>query len=148
MRILVDTNILLRWSDAESPEHDICLRAVDHLFERQEGVYSCAQVLIEYWAVSTRPPAVNGLGFSIVEAAKRLSRFDETLQCLPEPADIAQRWRKIVMDYGVSGKQAHDARLVALMLSHGITQLLTLNTPDFARYPEITPLTPAEALAL
>lgn len=144
----MDTNILLRWSDADSPEHDICLRAVDHLLERQEGVYCCAQVLIEYWAVLTRPRDVNGLGFSVVEAARRLSRFDETLECLPEPPDIAQRWRKVVMEHGVSGKQAHDARLVALMLSHGISQLLTLNTSDFARYPEITPLTPAEVLSL
>ena len=89
MTFLVDTNILLRWSDIDSPEHDVCLRAVDRLLEQREDVCSCAQVLIEYWAVATRPRGANGLGFSIEETAGRLSRFDESLVCLPEPPDIA-----------------------------------------------------------
>jgi hypothetical protein len=32
--------------------------------------------------------------------------------------------------------------LVALMLAHGLTHLLTLNSADFARYAEITTVTP------
>ncbi len=38
------------------------------------------------------------------------------------------------MTYGVSGVQVHDARLVAAMISHGATHILTFNTADFARY--------------
>ncbi len=33
------------------------------------------------------------------------------------------------------------------MIAHGITHLLTLNPSDFARYPEITAVTPAEVLS-
>ena len=36
--------------------------------------------------------------------------------------------------------------LVALMQAHGISNILTLNVNDFARYQEITPVTPAEIL--
>jgi hypothetical protein len=36
----------------------------------------------------------------------------------------------------------HDVRLVALMLAHGVTHLLTLNGADFRRYSEITCLRP------
>jgi len=39
-----------------------------------------------------------------------------------------------------------DTRLVALMVAHGITHLLTLNPTDFARYSEITAVTPQEIL--
>jgi hypothetical protein len=47
----------------------------------------------------------------------------------------------------VSGKKAHDARLVAAMLAHGLSRLLTFNVSDFARYPGITVLEPAQVLA-
>jgi hypothetical protein len=42
-----------------------------------------------------------------------------------------------VAGYQVSGKNAHDARLVAAMLVHGIESILTFNTQDFFRYGEI-----------
>ncbi len=38
------------------------------------------------------------------------------------------------MTYGVSGVQVHDARLVATMLVHGVTHILTFNTSGFTRY--------------
>jgi predicted nucleic acid-binding protein len=44
----------------------------------------------------------------------------------------------------VVGKQAHDARLVAVTLVHGITHLLTFNTDDFKRYDEITVVNPKD----
>jgi predicted nucleic acid-binding protein len=38
------------------------------------------------------------------------------------------------VDYGVSGVQAYDARLVAAMIVHHVMHILTFNTADFARY--------------
>jgi predicted nucleic acid-binding protein len=55
---------------------------------------------------------------------------------------VRERWLDLCSRYGVSGRSAHDARLVALMLAHGLTHLLTLNSADFARYAEITAVTP------
>jgi predicted nucleic acid-binding protein len=42
----------------------------------------------------------------------------------------------------VSGKPAHDARLVAAMIKHGIVHLLTFNDGDFKRYTEIVAESP------
>ena len=42
------------------------------------------------------------------------------------------------------GKPTHDARLVALMLEHGVTHLLTFNSGDFNRYQEIGVIDPAD----
>ena len=38
------------------------------------------------------------------------------------------------MKYRVSGVQVHDARLVAAMIVHDVTHILTFNTQDFTRY--------------
>ena len=148
MRFLVDTNVLLRWADSGSPLHTVCLDSVRHLVKQEWDACICAQVLIEFWAVATRPLGNNGLGLSAVETERLIDDARIVFSCLPEPPDMADQWQDLALKCQVLGKQAHDARLVALMLSHGITQLLTLNTPDFVRYPEITPLTPAEVLAL
>lgn len=35
------------------------------------------------------------------------------------------------------GVQVHDARLVASMIAHAVTHILTSNVADFSRYPGI-----------
>ena len=39
---------------------------------------------------------------------------------------------RVVVDYDVKGKNAHDARLVAAMLRQDVSHLLTFNDQDFA----------------
>ncbi len=112
--------------------------------ENRQAPCICAQVLIEFRCVSTRPRDVNGLGISALEVSGRTADLRGIFTCLPEPPDMADRWESIVDKYSVIGKPCHDARLVALMLAHGITHLLTLNPSDFTRYSEITAVTPQE----
>jgi len=144
---LVDTNVLLRWSDRDSPRHRDCADAVDKLIDQGDEICTCAQVLIEYWVTATRPRDVNGFGLSIVQAAGQLSVVHGSFPCLVEPHEIADLWQQVVLTYKTMGKQAHDARLVALILAHGVTHLLTLNPGDFARYKDITSVTPREVLS-
>ena len=61
---------------------------------------------------------------------------------LPDFDAVYPEWRRLVIAHGVAGKKAHDARLVAAMLIHGIKHVLTFNAPDFARYPNIVVLDP------
>ena len=51
---------------------------------------------------------------------------------------VYDEWRRLVVAHSVSGIQVHDARLVAAMRVHRIKHILTLNTQDFGRYPDIT----------
>jgi len=145
---LIDTNVLLRFFDLTDPQNGEIVRALDAVTRASEETFVCAQVLIEYWAVATRPREANGLGLDIAEADQNLDEIEALFACLPEPPDMAERWRAVVTQHSVSGKQAHDARLAALMQAHGVVHLVTLNPQDFARYQDITPLTPAEALSL
>jgi predicted nucleic acid-binding protein len=76
--------------------------------------------------------------------------FKTALQLLPDMPAIFTHWERIVVTYGVQGKQAHDARLVAVMKAHGINQLLTFNVGDFAPFASgegITVVDPAAAVA-
>jgi predicted nucleic acid-binding protein len=59
-------------------------------------------------------------------------------------------WKNLVYRYAVRGVQVHDACTVALMLTHSLSELVTLNKGDFTRYePEgIKPVTPAEFAAM
>lgn len=136
-RWLIDTNVLLRMCDKSSPDHARCIDAVARRISRADACHSCAQTLIEFWVVATRPRKVNGLGLSNAEALANLVDFQTLLPCLLEPPNVRARWQDLVTRYDVKGKNAHDARIAALMIEHQIQDILTLNPRDFSRYSEI-----------
>ena len=61
---------------------------------------------------------------------------------IPDTDRIYPEWEALVTAYAVSGKPAHDARLVAAMQVHGLDAILTFNTADFTRFASITVLDP------
>jgi predicted nucleic acid-binding protein len=144
MNALVDTNILVRLRDADSPLCKVCNSALQRLLGRGDTLHLCAQTAIEFWSVATRPKAVNGLGLHPVDAEAALGLAEQWMTWLPEPPDIGTRWRALVNEHNVLGKQAHDARLVALMKAHDLSHLLTLNAADFSRFAGITCMQPAD----
>lgn len=144
MSVLVDTNILVRLSQAGHPLQTECQLALSRLLQRGDQSVLCTQAAIEFWSVATRPQTANGLGLDPSQAEARLQDFETLLVWLPEPPDIGSRWRGIVNRYGIRGRQAHDARLVAFMQSTGLTELLTLNAADFARYDGIKCVHPSD----
>jgi predicted nucleic acid-binding protein len=64
------------------------------------------------------------------------------LTLLPDSPAVYEEWKRLVITYAVSGAKVHDARLVAVMNVHGVRQILTFNTSDFARF-EIEALHPS-----
>jgi predicted nucleic acid-binding protein len=146
MNMLVDTSILVRLSNHSSSIRQVCEQAVLLAIEQDCTLALCAQVLIEYWAVSTRPAEANGLGRSIQVTYEDCTDYLFLMSLLEEPPDIAQRWLELVRRYEVKGKEVHDARLVAFSAAHGIPHILTLNPADFSRYQEVTAITPAKLI--
>lgn len=142
MKWLVDTNLLLRIAQ---PSHAMYLdasRSLATIASRGDQLRIIPQNLIEFWVVATRPIANNGLGISPTNAAGELTKFKNLFVVLPDEAEIFSRWEELVIKYNVSGKQAHDTRLVAAMLVHELTHLLTFNDRDFKRFTEITVINP------
>jgi predicted nucleic acid-binding protein len=63
---------------------------------------------------------------------------------LNDTPEIFSASERIVSRYQVTGKQAHDARLVAAMEVHNLTHLLSFNDRDFKRFAEITVVNPQD----
>jgi len=129
---LVDTNVLVRLAVPADPRHLRARRAVEAL--EDEGLYVASQNFVEFWNVATRPIENNGLGQTTTVADQVLKGLEEAFSRLPEPPEIYERWRELVVRLGVSGVKVHDARLVAFMLAHDIVRILTFNVDDFQRY--------------
>ncbi len=140
--LFLDTNILLRLFDAAAPEHRIVRRAVEALEAHGETQVIGLQVLVEAWVVATRPVERNGLGWPIGAAMTLMEAARSRFGVLVEDEGTADRWTQIVAGGGITGKRAHDARIVALMLSHGVSQILTLNGADFAGIAGVVVLEP------
>ena len=141
MAILLDTNILLRMMQPQSPHAQIVERALGSLRRNGETLHIASQNLFEFWSVATRPLSENGLGLTAEQARPELHRLKRLFVLLPE-LPLLSDWERIVIDQRVSGKNAHDARLVAAMAVHQIGDILTFNIQDFARYSGIKVLDP------
>jgi predicted nucleic acid-binding protein len=142
MSYLLDTNILLRWSQPDHPTCALAQSAVNQLFDRDETLYITPQNLIEFWNVATRPANVNGLGLTPAEVDAKVAQLEGIFEIAPDTPTVYPAWRKLVVEFGVSGVQVHDARLVAVMQVHGLSHLLTFDTTDFQRYSVITAVHP------
>jgi len=145
--LLVDSNTILRTLQPRSPQHEIARSAIKTLIAQGEELSLTPQNLVEIWVVATRREANNGLGMSVDQAAAELTRLKNLFNLIADTAAIHQVWESLVIQHRVSGKPAHDARLAAAMRVHGIKSILTFNTSDFARYPGIKAVDPAEVIA-
>ncbi|HEV7684254.1 MAG TPA: PIN domain-containing protein [Pyrinomonadaceae bacterium] len=146
MSFAVDTNILLRSIDDGDLAQSIAQKGLFALRDRGEVLSIFPQNLVEFWAVATRPVSNNGMGFTIAKAAEELVSLKTLFALLPDTAEIFPEWERIVLQYRVSGKQAHDARLVAAMRVHNLTHLLTFNIADFKRFTVITAVNPKDII--
>jgi hypothetical protein len=115
---------------------------------RLQGEELCVvpQNLYEFWVVCTRPAGQNGLGLTVAGAQAELIHLRGLFVLREDTPAIFREWERLVVAYQVSGKNAHDARLVAAMIVHGISHLLTFNASDFQRYSGIVTLTPQQVL--
>jgi predicted nucleic acid-binding protein len=143
--VLIDTNTLLRTLQPLHPQRETARGAIKALTGRGHELQLVPQNLTELWVVATRPVEQNGLGMSAAEAASELVRLKSMFPLLPDTAAIYPVWENLVIRYRISGKPAHDARLVAAMQVHGLTSILTFDRTGFSRYAGIEGVHPADA---
>lgn len=147
MAVLLDTNILVRLANTADGAHATAARAVTELHRHGESLQISAQNLVEFRSVATRPVAANGLGLSAAEAQAKADGFEASFGLLPDTPAIFHAWKALVSAAGTTGKQVHDARLVAACEVHHVTKLLTFDVAHFrtllALRPHIVLLDPA-----
>jgi len=142
VRILIDTNILLRAIQASHPLSRTARAALRALHGQKYMMFLTLQNLAEFWNVCTRPQNANGLGLSIEATDRHLSRLQRFFILLPESEQVIHHWRTLVVANGVKGVQVHDARLAAFMEAYAIPQILTFNTKDFVRFSHVEAVHP------
>jgi predicted nucleic acid-binding protein len=143
MSVFIDTNVLLRSIEVSDPSHGAAVRAIAALIKAGETLIVTPQIVAEFWNVATRPRERNGLGLTPHLADAELTQIENFFTVVGESTDVYGAWKHLVTLRGVSGVEAHDARLVAAMRVYGITRILTFNAKDFARYPDILVVDPA-----
>ena len=143
---LLDTNVLLRLSDSASPDQARMFAAISQILAQTDECCITAQVLIELWVVATRPVGVNGLGWTIEQADSAIAQLTARFSLLQETEAIYPTWRNLVNTHRVIGKRTHDLRLIAVMMTHTVTHLLTLNVRDFPNISGITIVHPQTLL--
>ncbi len=148
MSYLLDSNILLRLIQKNHLQYTISRNAVLTLRQNGEKLCLIPQNFIEFWAVATRPVSSNGLGLTIDRTKSEIRKFKRLFAFNDDESDIFIEWEKLVSNYQTSGKNVHDARIVAAMIKHKISSLLTFNTKDFIRYKEITVIDPQKIVKL
>lgn len=147
MRWLIDTNVPLRALHRPDPFHGAAWGAVRQLRRRGEVLCYTLQTLAEFWTVCTRPAASRGgLGLTVVEADLRVRVIERHLTFLPDTLQVRAYWRRLVVVNRVEGVRAHDARLVASMLAHDLTHILTFNVDDFRAFGQVTVVHPQDVM--
>lgn len=98
------------------------------------------------WVVATRPTDVNGLGWSTTYTRNVIEQLLQRFPLAEEAPQLFPTWLEIVATQKISGKRAHDARLIAMMKIASINHILTLNPGDFANMAEITVIHPQQVV--
>ena len=140
--IAVDTNLLVYAHREDSPWHEKAvsvLRAVAEGSTRWSIPWPCAH---EFLAVVThprifRPPTPLAIAFDVLrawQASPMLSMIGENENHLELLSSIATSSK-------VEGPMIHDARIVAICLSHGVKELWSADR-DFSRFPKLKVVNP------
>lgn len=139
---LIDSNVLTYLANPLSPFYSVSLSATTKLADRSDRLYIVPQNLIEFWVSATRPTDANGLGLSVSQARQEIRKIRRLFILLDETPAIFREWERLVFELNIIGKSVHDARLIAQMNVHGITNILTFNVKDFRQFANINVIEP------
>src|SRR5215475_10130737 len=105
---LADTNILIRWVQLSDPDFQLAQSATQYLETANDIACFTPQNLGEFWNSLTRPANRNGYGMTPQDADRRARTIESRFRLLPDNTDVYQVWRRLLIDYNVSGTQVHD----------------------------------------
>jgi len=132
--VFVDTNVLLTATSPRRALHTNALRVLNDWPNRGIPLCTSGQIMREYLVVATRPTALNGLGMGTPEALANANAIRSRMRFLNENRAVFARLSALLNDINCSGKNIHDANVVATALSHGVQRILTSNIQDYERF--------------
>ena len=135
--IAVDTNILVYAHRADSAHHTAARDALTAAAtdERAFGVpWPCVH---EFYSIVTHPRIYDPPS-TAPEALAAIAALDALPHCawLGEGGDHLDQLTRLLASGAVRGPKVHDARIAAICLSHGVTELWTADR-DFSYFPAL-----------
>jgi predicted nucleic acid-binding protein len=139
--VMIDTNILLRYLIQDFPEYPKIKKVVDDLIYQGYQIWISRQIIREFSTVCTRPQNfMNTL--SSLQVTQHILTFPQMFKIADEDARVTQALVQLMQTIPLGGKQIHDANIVATMQVYYISNLVTLNIADFARFQALITLIP------
>lgn len=139
--LFVDTNVLVYANQRQSPHHAVADGRLRQASSDGIELWISGQVVREYLAAVTRPqPGIEPTPMPM--AVERARFFAQRFQVADDGPDVRAQLLTLLSTHDVAGKRVHDANIVATMLAHGITHLLTFNTADFRRFADVITIEP------
>ena len=133
--MFIDTNVLIRARFTAAPGHEIARARLDDAFHGIEKPRISRQIVREYLAVVTRPQIWSS-PLAVSDALGDADWFLSAFDVLEDGPEVTRVLAALCREIRVAGRQIHDANVVATMLAHGETHLLTFDQEDFRRYAD------------
>jgi len=135
--IALDTNLLVYSHRRDHDLHSPAAAAVRAVAEGSEPWGIPWPCFHEFLAIATHPRIFDPPS-SLEAAIGQVDAWLEspTLVLLAERFDHWQKIRQLIEAGDARGGRIHDARVAALCLSHGVTELWTADR-DFGRFPQV-----------
>ena len=131
--MFIDTNVLVRARFMAAPGHETArARLVDALHGNERPRIS-RQIAREYLAVVTRPQIWSS-PLAMSDALRDADWFLSAFDVLEDGPEVTRVLAALCREVPVAGRQIHDANVVATMLAHAETHLLTFDQEGFQRY--------------
>ena len=135
--IAVDTNLLVYAHREDSPWHEPALACITQLAEGRSPWAIPWPCVHEFFSIATHPRVYDPPS-TTAQACAQIGAWLESpsLVLIGEGSTHWATLRTLVTDGQVTGPLVHDARIAALCLASGVTELWTLDR-DFSRFPAL-----------
>jgi toxin-antitoxin system PIN domain toxin len=135
--IAVDTNLLVYAHRQDSPWHSAAYDLIARLAEGKSAWAIAWPSMHEFLAIVTHPRIYNP-PTPLARAIDQVEAWcaSPSLQLLSETPGYWSSLKSLVVAARIAGPQVHDARIAAICLQLGVTELWTADR-DFSRFPSL-----------
>ena len=134
---VLDTNVLVGLVSNSDWKYKSATNAVARYRQQGKPLILIPQAVYEFWAVATRPTKERGgLGFTTQHTKQCVQRFFRLATFHEDDHTIYEIWEALVDRHDTKGKPSHDARIVAAMIAHNCSDILSYDERDFSRYEQ------------
>lgn len=135
--IAVDTSVLVAAHRRAAPAHDRAVATILALCGSRRPWAIPWPCVHEFLAVVTHPRILDPPS-TIAQASAQVDAWCsvESLVLIGEAAAHRERLHGLLGSGAAAGPRVHDARIAAICLDHGVSELLTADR-DFGRFPAL-----------